>query len=93
MLFDLPLEELKTYCPPREEPDDFDLFWYDTLAKARENPLGFRFEPVDANQWELGLPLKYLPSLLRSPGLPFFASISCSAGYSSSHWVYLLCCS
>jgi cephalosporin-C deacetylase len=47
MLFDLPLEELKTYLPPREEPADFDAFWQETLAQARQHPLDARFELVD----------------------------------------------
>ncbi len=45
--FDLPLEELKTYRPPRREPPDFDAFWQGTLAEARRHPLDARFEPVD----------------------------------------------
>jgi len=47
MLFDLPLEQLKTYLPPREEPADFDAFWQETLAQTRAHPLNARFEPVD----------------------------------------------
>ena len=47
MLFDLPLEQLKTYKPAREEASDFDAFWQDTLALARSHPLDARFEPVD----------------------------------------------
>jgi cephalosporin-C deacetylase len=47
MLFDMPLEELKTYLPDREEPLDFDDFWERTLAEARAFPLGATFEPVD----------------------------------------------
>lgn len=47
MLFDMPLDQLKTYCPPREEPADFDSFWAETLASARSYPLEARFEPVD----------------------------------------------
>lgn len=47
MLFDMPLEQLKTYCPPRHEPADFDSFWAETLASARAYPLEARFEPVD----------------------------------------------
>lgn len=47
MLFDLPLEELKTYKPPRQEPADFDAFWDQTLAEARAFPLNARFEPYD----------------------------------------------
>lgn len=46
-IFDLPLEELKTYCPERTEPADFDAFWQDTLAEARAYPLDARFERVD----------------------------------------------
>jgi cephalosporin-C deacetylase len=45
--FDLPLEELQRYQPPRHEPPDLDAFWQATLAKARELPLDARFEPVD----------------------------------------------
>ncbi len=47
MLFDLPLEQLKTYLPPREEPTDFDAFWRQTLEEARRFPLNAAFEPVD----------------------------------------------
>ena len=47
MLFDLPPEELETYLPAREEPSDFDAFWEQTLAEAREFPLDATFEPVD----------------------------------------------
>ncbi|MCD6291315.1 MAG: acetylxylan esterase [Anaerolineae bacterium] len=47
MLFDLPLEQLKTYRPPREEPPDFDEFWRQTLEEACQIPLDARFEPVD----------------------------------------------
>ncbi|MCA9960644.1 MAG: acetylxylan esterase [Anaerolineales bacterium] len=46
MLFDLPLEQLQTYLPPRDEPADFDAFWQETLAEARQFPLDARFEPV-----------------------------------------------
>ena len=35
MLFDLPLDQLETYRPPRSEPGDFDAFWAETLAAAR----------------------------------------------------------
>ena len=48
MLFDLPLTELRIYKPAREEPADFDAFWADTLAGARQHPLEPKFEPVDA---------------------------------------------
>ncbi|MDX9954998.1 MAG: acetylxylan esterase [Anaerolineae bacterium] len=45
--FDLPLDALKTYCPPREEPADFDAFWAKTLAETRAYPLDPHFEQVD----------------------------------------------
>ncbi len=48
MFFDLPLEQLQTYIPPRSEPADFDSFWQQTLAEARSFPLGVKFEPSDA---------------------------------------------
>lgn len=47
MLFDLPPEQLEVYKPPREEPPDFDAFWQQTLAEARQFPLNACFEPVD----------------------------------------------
>jgi len=47
MLFDLPLDQLKTYRPERSEPADFDSFWARTLAEARQFPLNARFEPVE----------------------------------------------
>jgi cephalosporin-C deacetylase len=47
MFFDKPLEELETYLPDREEPSDFDAFWAQTLAEAREFPLDATFEPVN----------------------------------------------
>jgi cephalosporin-C deacetylase len=47
MIFDMPLEELKSYRPPREEPDDFDAFWQGTLAEAQKLPIDAVFEPVD----------------------------------------------
>lgn len=45
--FDLPLEQLQTYLPPRDEPADFDAFWAETLAQARQHPLDAQFTPVD----------------------------------------------
>ncbi|MBK9211365.1 MAG: acetylxylan esterase [Anaerolineales bacterium] len=45
--FDLPLPELKTYRPMREEPADFDSFWKSTLDEARAFPLDAKFERVD----------------------------------------------
>ncbi len=49
MYFDMPLERLQTYLPPREEPADFDAFWAETLASARRDPLEARFEPVQTD--------------------------------------------
>lgn len=47
MYFDLPLDQLKSYLPARQEPSDFDAFWQETLAHARQSPLEAHFEPVD----------------------------------------------
>jgi cephalosporin-C deacetylase len=47
MFFDMPLEQLKTYLPPRDEPPEFDTFWEQTLVEARSTPLNAVFEPVD----------------------------------------------
>lgn len=47
MLFDLPLDQLKTYRPERPEPADFDAFWQNTLAQAHQHPLEARFEPME----------------------------------------------
>lgn len=33
--FDLPLDQLETYLPEREEPSDFDDFWEETLRTSR----------------------------------------------------------
>ena len=48
MLFDLPLDQLETYLPPRSEPGDFEAFWAATLAAARAFPLEATFAPLDA---------------------------------------------
>lgn len=45
--FDLSLNELKNYCPERDEPADFDSFWKTTLEEARAFPLHATFENVD----------------------------------------------
>ena len=45
--FDLSLNELKTYCPDRIEPADFDTFWKSTLDETRAHPLNATFEKVD----------------------------------------------
>ena len=48
MLFDLPLDQLKTYLPARSEPANFDAFWSQTLAETRRFPLEPRFIPVES---------------------------------------------
>lgn len=45
--FDFSIEELKVYRPVRNEPNDFDSFWQDTLQQVRQYPLEPRFELVD----------------------------------------------
>ena len=45
--FDMPLEQLEVYKPTREEQPDFDAFWADTLAQARQYDLNVVFERVD----------------------------------------------
>jgi cephalosporin-C deacetylase len=47
MLFDMPLEKLRTYHPPRQEPPDFDDFWRQTLQETWAFDLSATFEPVD----------------------------------------------
>jgi cephalosporin-C deacetylase len=47
--YDLSLEELKVYLPARNEPADFDSFWRDTLAEARQYPLAATFTPAETN--------------------------------------------
>ncbi|MFG2291811.1 acetylxylan esterase [Streptomyces sp. NPDC048603] len=44
-LFDLSAEELRNYRPDRDEPEDFDLFWADTLAAAAASPVDASFTP------------------------------------------------
>ena len=44
--FDLPLDQLRTYRPEREEPADFDAFWRATLDEARAAARPPRFEPA-----------------------------------------------
>ena len=46
-LFDMPLEDMRVYKPPRDEPDDFDAFWAQTLAEARAHDLNAVFAPAD----------------------------------------------
>ena len=46
--FDMPLAELQRYMPDRDEPDDFDSFWRDTLGAAAAHELAPEFTPYDA---------------------------------------------
>lgn len=46
-LFDLPLEQLRTYTSSVTAPADFDAFWDRTVNEARGFPLDAVFEPVD----------------------------------------------
>ena len=45
--FDMPLDQLEAYHPPRQEPNDFDAFWSETLQEARGHNLNVLFEEVD----------------------------------------------
>ena len=51
--FDLPLAELRSYLPEREEPADFDVFWRRTLDEARSRSTGLRRTELDAGYTEL----------------------------------------
>lgn len=51
--FDLPLDELRVYDPPRVEPPDFDAFWAETIAESR----GLGRSPLFA---EVATPLRTL---------------------------------
>ncbi len=44
--FDLPLDQLRDYRPERNEPDDFDAFWAETLAESRQLGWAPKFESV-----------------------------------------------
>src|SRR5262245_56263218 len=46
--FDLSLEELEAYDPPRSEPEDFDAFWASTIAASRERAAAPRFEAIES---------------------------------------------
>lgn len=45
--FDMPLVELRTYRPAREEPDDFDAFWQESLTAVSRHALNAQFIPVE----------------------------------------------
>ncbi|WP_299531583.1 acetylxylan esterase [uncultured Streptomyces sp.] len=44
-LFDMSLEELRTYRSRSVEPEDFDAFWSTTLEETANHPLDVRFTP------------------------------------------------
>ncbi|MER7499284.1 acetylxylan esterase [Nonomuraea pusilla] len=46
-LFDLPIEQLRSYLPDRDEPADFDDFWQRTLTEAAAFDLAPEFKPYD----------------------------------------------
>ena len=46
-LFDLPLHELRSYRPQRDEPEDFDRFWEQTIDAARSAAVPTRFTRLD----------------------------------------------
>jgi cephalosporin-C deacetylase len=46
--FDLPIDQLRGYKPPRREEKDFDSFWASTMDEAARHPLDPRFEPYPA---------------------------------------------
>lgn len=47
--FDLPPDQLADYRPEVREPDDFDAFWADTLARSREVPMDVSIQPAPVN--------------------------------------------
>lgn len=46
-LFDLPVDQLRSYRPEADEPADLDEFWTTTLAEARSHDLALSARPVD----------------------------------------------
>lgn len=46
-IFDLSLDQLQSYAPPRTEEPGFDAFWERTLVEARRYPLDATFEPIE----------------------------------------------
>ncbi len=45
--FDMPLEQLQSYRPARDEPSDFDAFWQQTIEEARQAASEPQFKPID----------------------------------------------
>jgi len=52
-LFDLPLDELRKYQAPLDEPADFDAFWRETLDAAAKKPLDVSFDRIDDEIYSL----------------------------------------
>src|SRR5258708_31042682 len=55
MLRDLPLDELRQYRPPVEEPADFDEFWASELAAAAASAAGPVFAPAQTQIQHAGV--------------------------------------
>jgi cephalosporin-C deacetylase len=51
--YDLPLRELETFLPAREEPADFDRFWEATLSQSRAKAAEPRWTRFDAGYSEV----------------------------------------
>jgi cephalosporin-C deacetylase len=101
-MFDLPLAQLQSYVPPRDEPADFAAFWAKTLAEARQFPIEARFERVETGYTLIetydvtfngfgGQPIKawfVLPANARDP-LPCmvqYHGYSCGRGHAQDYW-------
>lgn len=89
-LFDLPLDQLRSYRPQSDEPQDFAAFWSDTLAAARRTPMSPVFAPVDAGlslveAFDLSFPGYGGQAIkgwyLRPAGLPAGRRIPCVVEY------------
>lgn len=46
-LFDLPLDQLRSYQPQTDPPADLEGFWRDTISESRQFPMNARFQPID----------------------------------------------
>jgi cephalosporin-C deacetylase len=49
MHFDMPLDQIKLYNPPLDEPGDFNSFWTSTIADAHRYPLGATFTRYESH--------------------------------------------
>ena len=71
MLRDLPLDELRRYRPPVEEPADFDEFWASELAAAAASAAGPVFAPAQTQIQHAGVfdvPAQRAPGRSRPTG-------------------------